>query len=266
MWEIGTTAYTLLSGDKPFGYGPHQTERSDRSEADQVGPTPQQKSHQRSKILNGEYNFSDPVWKNISDNAKEFLTVLLKVRPSDRLGPKEALEHPWIASQEIDLRSFHYKWRSKARERREAAHKARREKMFAIKTAERRKDDEKEEEPSTMRSFDSKSDQISRNMKSQSVMYEKSIRPSTPEPIRTPRTIPSRATNERIRTDRTERTNLSDRSDRINVRSNLTLTRNHTISSKASSPSTYSSTSRTPVSVSRSGSSSTHSVPSRKYR
>jgi len=264
MWEIGTTAYTLLSGDKPFGYGPHQTERSDRSEADQVGPTPQQKSHQRSKILNGEYNFSDPVWKNISDNAKEFLTALLKVRPSDRLGPKEALEHPWIASQEIDLRSFHYKWRSKARERREAAHKARREKMFAIKTAERRKDDEKEEEPSMMRSFDSKSDQISRKMKTQSVMYDKSLRPSTPEPVRTPRTVPSRVTNERIRTDRTGlSTERSDRSDRTNVRSNLTPTRNHT---KASSPSTYSSTSRTPVSVSRSGSSSTHSVPSRKYR
>jgi len=41
LWAIGATTYTLLSGTKPFGYGPHQTSM-DKSDAD-MGPTPEQK-------------------------------------------------------------------------------------------------------------------------------------------------------------------------------------------------------------------------------
>eukprot|EP01124_Arcella_intermedia_P023113 TRINITY_DN3593_c0_g1_i1.p1 TRINITY_DN3593_c0_g1~~TRINITY_DN3593_c0_g1_i1.p1 ORF type:complete len:509 (-),score=46.94 TRINITY_DN3593_c0_g1_i1:70-1596(-) len=128
MWAIGATTFTLLSGTKPFGYGPHG------DSVGEFGPSNEQRSHQRAKILNGDYNFSDPIWESISSDAKDFVSKLLKVRPNERIDPTAALEHSWIASKEIDLRSFHFKWRSKCRERKEAARKEKRELMFAMKS------------------------------------------------------------------------------------------------------------------------------------
>jgi len=277
MWAAGATTYTLLSGTKPFGYGPHQNERAD-------GPTQEQKSHQRAKILNGEYNFNDPIWQNISDNAKDFLSQLLKVRPSDRFTPEDALNHPWISSQEIDLRSFHYKWRSSSRDRREAARKEKREKMFAQKAEERNRPksyrDDDDDFPvirSTVASSDHTSG-LSRRQKSQSVLYSaKPLASSSDSSRSVPRTVPSRVGgNDRvpIRPDRinrsserpdTERTERPDRHDRpttalsSSVR-NFTPTR--TTHTPVSSPSSHGATmsSRTPRATGYS-----HTAP-RKYR
>jgi len=287
MWAAGATTYTLLSGAKPFGYGPHQNERAD-------GPTQEQKSHQRAKILNGEYNFNDPIWQNISDNAKDFLSQLLKVRPSDRFTPEDALNHPWIASQEIDLRSFHYKWRSSSRDRREAARKEKREKMFAQKAEERNKpksyrddDDDFPVVRSTVASSDHTSG-LSRRQKSQSVLYSaKPLASSSDSSRSVPRTVPSRVggndrvpirpdrirNSERPDTERTERPDRPDRNDRpttslsSGVRTNFTPTRaTHT---PVSSPSSHgaSMASRTPRTT---GATSerygySHTAP-RKYR
>jgi len=126
MWSIGATIFTLLSGTKPFDYGPGHS----------FGdiPTNEQRTYQKAKILNADFNFEDPIWEKISSNAKDFLTNLMKVRPADRIKAKEALEHPWIKSVDIDLRSFNYQWKLNSRNRREAARREKREKRLAERT------------------------------------------------------------------------------------------------------------------------------------
>jgi len=120
MWSVGATAYTLLSGTKPFDYGPHHT----------VGdlPTNEQKSYQKSKILNGEFSFEDPCWEKISSEAKDFIRSLLKTRPEERITAKQALDHPWITSIEMDLKTFSYQWKINSRSRQTIARRERREK------------------------------------------------------------------------------------------------------------------------------------------
>jgi len=120
MWSVGATAYTLLSGTKPFDYGPHHTSGE--------LPTNEQKSYQKAKILNAEYNFDDPCWEKISSEAKNFITSLLKTRPEDRITAKQALEHPWIISWEVDLKTFSYQWKINSRSRQAVARREKREK------------------------------------------------------------------------------------------------------------------------------------------
>jgi serine/threonine protein kinase len=129
MWSIGATIFTLLSGTKPFDYGPSHT----------IGeiPTAEQRNYQKAKILNGDYNFEDPIWEKISSNARDFLTNLMKVRPADRISAKAALEHPWIKSVDIDLRSFNYQWKLNSRNRREAARREKREKRLTERASTR---------------------------------------------------------------------------------------------------------------------------------
>jgi serine/threonine protein kinase len=120
MWSIGATIFTLLSGTKPYDYG------SNHNYGDI--PTTEQRNYQKAKILNGDFNFEDPIWEKISSDAKDFITNLMKVRPVDRIKAKDALEHPWIKSVDIDLRSFNYQWKLNSRNRREAARREKREK------------------------------------------------------------------------------------------------------------------------------------------
>jgi len=133
IWSAGATLYTLLSGMKPFDYGPY---------SDTIGddPTPEQRSHQRAKILNGEYHFEDTVWEKIVSQAKDLIGSLLKVRPSDRISVKEALEHNWITSVDIDLPSFSYQWKINSRSRRDIARRERREKRINERSAARSTD------------------------------------------------------------------------------------------------------------------------------
>jgi len=173
--------------------------------------------------LNGDFNFSDPIWQNISENAKDFLSKLLKVRPTDRSSSQEALNHPWITSQEIDIRSFHFQWRSKARDRREAVRKEKREQMFAIKTAERNKREIDEDEVSLqLLSAESPNENSisQRKQKSQSVMFSKGLRTlpaSEPSSARaaTPTVITTRGLDRNLRSERPDRiVRASDRLDR----------------------------------------------------
>lgn len=79
LWSIGVCTYMLLSnGQQPFD-----------------GKTPKELV---SKILAGKYEFNDPVWSNISDNAKDFVSKLLLVNPENRLSADEGMRHPWIVS------------------------------------------------------------------------------------------------------------------------------------------------------------------------
>ena len=50
------------------------------------------------KIKKAEFNFQDPVWDNVTESAKDFITKLLVVDPKNRLSAKEALNHEFLQS------------------------------------------------------------------------------------------------------------------------------------------------------------------------
>ncbi|CAI2366995.1 unnamed protein product [Moneuplotes crassus] len=76
MWSAGVILYIILSGVPPFG-----------------GETDQEVLE---NILRGEYDFDDEIWDEISEEAKDLIEKLL-VAEEERLTPKQALEHSWIA-------------------------------------------------------------------------------------------------------------------------------------------------------------------------
>lgn len=76
MWSVGCITYVLLSGCSPF-----YAEGLNRS----VG-----------LILSAKFSFPDSEWKHISSDAKDFISQLLRVNPTERLTAHEALEHSWI--------------------------------------------------------------------------------------------------------------------------------------------------------------------------
>lgn len=78
LWSIGVVTYQLLSGDKPFW-----------------GDSPKAIAHE---VVKGEYNFDAPVWKQISPQAKDFVSKLIVVDPKVRYTAQQALGHPWVAS------------------------------------------------------------------------------------------------------------------------------------------------------------------------
>lgn len=45
------------------------------------------------KIVGGNYDFSDPVWGAVSDDAKDLVRCLLVVKPKHRLTAEQALQH-----------------------------------------------------------------------------------------------------------------------------------------------------------------------------
>jgi len=250
IWSVGATIYTLLSGRKPFNYGP-------QSSSDSENPSPDQKSHQRAKILNGEYNFDDPDWEKIASQAKDLISSLLKVRPLDRISAKEALEHSWITSVDMDLRIFAYQWKINSRSRRETARRERREKKITEKSGSRSGDSV----------INSRSD-ISRPL----VTSARSAREKDYDrPDRTERT-------ERVdRSDRTERTHRIDRTDRTDrlksepVEKSIKTSRDDIYDRSSSVSYISSSRYKDPVSPISSRSrydspSSNSSVYSRKYR
>lgn len=73
MWSIGVITYVLLSGHPPF-FGEHKEDM----------------------ILKGLYFFDYNRWKNISIEAKTFISKLLKRNPTSRMTAAEALNDPWI--------------------------------------------------------------------------------------------------------------------------------------------------------------------------
>ena len=49
-----------------------------------------------SKIVSCEYDFKDEAWNDVSDTAKNLITALLKIEPTDRMSLATYLESPWI--------------------------------------------------------------------------------------------------------------------------------------------------------------------------
>ena len=50
------------------------------------------------KIKKAEFDFQHPVWDNVTESAKDFITKLLVLDPKKRLSAKEALNHEFLQS------------------------------------------------------------------------------------------------------------------------------------------------------------------------
>ncbi|KAM3604065.1 uncharacterized protein V6R79_005895 [Siganus canaliculatus] len=77
MWSLGVISYMLLSGLCPFlGDDDNQT---------------------LNNILACKWNFDEPEFVDTSEEAKDFISRLLIVNKSWRMGASEALRHPWLS-------------------------------------------------------------------------------------------------------------------------------------------------------------------------
>jgi len=78
MWSCGVITYVLLCGFSPF------------LSSTQTGLF--------EKIIKCEYDFPDPEWTHISENAKDFIRRLLVKDPKARYTASQCLEHAWLTS------------------------------------------------------------------------------------------------------------------------------------------------------------------------
>jgi len=77
MWSIGVITYILLCGFPPF-YNDSLPELFEQ-------------------IMKADYDFPEEYWKDISEDAKDFIRKLLVVNSAKRLTGKEALKHRWLS-------------------------------------------------------------------------------------------------------------------------------------------------------------------------
>ncbi|XP_057563584.1 serine/threonine-protein kinase DCLK1 isoform X2 [Hippopotamus amphibius kiboko] len=78
IWAAGVITYILLCGFPPFrGSGDDQEVLFDQ-------------------ILMGQVDFPSPYWDNVSDSAKELISMMLLVDVDQRFSAVQVLEHPWV--------------------------------------------------------------------------------------------------------------------------------------------------------------------------
>lgn len=76
MWSMGVLLYVILSGCSPFN--------ADEEE------------ELLKLVAAGKYEFHDPDWTHISEDAKDLIRKMLVVDPTVRLDMRQTLEHKWI--------------------------------------------------------------------------------------------------------------------------------------------------------------------------
>merc|ERR1712032_368473 len=79
MWSCGVIMFVLLCGYPPF-YG--------ETDADVL-----------SKVRLGNFSFNAADWKNVSEDAKNLIRMLLKMNPRDRYTAEQALNHEWVKNK-----------------------------------------------------------------------------------------------------------------------------------------------------------------------
>lgn len=52
-----------------------------------------------SKVRLGNFSFNAADWKNVSEDAKNLIRMLLKMNPRDRYTAEQALNHEWIKNK-----------------------------------------------------------------------------------------------------------------------------------------------------------------------
>ncbi|XP_055511054.1 LOW QUALITY PROTEIN: MAP kinase-activated protein kinase 2-like [Leucoraja erinacea] len=80
MWSLGVIMYILLCGYPPF-YSNHG-----------LAISPGMKR----RIRMGQYEFPNPEWMEVSEEAKQLIRHLLKTEPTQRMTIMEFMNHPWI--------------------------------------------------------------------------------------------------------------------------------------------------------------------------
>ncbi|KAI9298331.1 Pkinase-domain-containing protein [Neoconidiobolus thromboides FSU 785] len=83
MWSIGILTYLLLSGINPF-----RSFEQDNSEL-------------ITAMLEEKFHFKAKCWTSISDEAKDFISNLLRGDPRKRITATEALAHKWITDGNV---------------------------------------------------------------------------------------------------------------------------------------------------------------------
>lgn len=81
MWSLGVIMYILLCGFPPF--------YSNQGLAISPG--------MKKRIRTGQYDFPNPEWKNVSQDAKDLIRGLLKTDPAERLTIEQIMGNKWIA-------------------------------------------------------------------------------------------------------------------------------------------------------------------------
>jgi calcium-dependent protein kinase len=76
IWSCGIIMYIMLCGSPPF-YGKNETEIFN-------------------KIKLGNYSFTQNIWNEISNNAKDLIKSLLQIDHDNRPSAEKALKHPWF--------------------------------------------------------------------------------------------------------------------------------------------------------------------------
>ncbi|XP_004387972.1 myosin light chain kinase family member 4 [Trichechus manatus latirostris] len=84
MWSVGVIAYMLLSGLSPF-LGDNDTETL-------------------SNILACRWDLEDEEFRDVSEEAQEFISKLLIKEKSWRISASEALKHPWLSEHKLHSR------------------------------------------------------------------------------------------------------------------------------------------------------------------
>jgi calcium-dependent protein kinase len=79
LWSCGVIMFVLLCGYPPF-YG--------ETDADVL-----------SKVRLGNFSFNAADWKNVSEDAKNLIRMLLKMNPRDRYTAEQALNHDWVKNK-----------------------------------------------------------------------------------------------------------------------------------------------------------------------
>lgn len=87
LWSLGVITYTMLCGYTPF--------RSDDATA------------LAAETQRGKVEFHDRYWKNVSQEAKEFVKLCLTVDPKKRLTADQGMAHPWLAEHQSDAAGSH---------------------------------------------------------------------------------------------------------------------------------------------------------------
>uniref|UniRef100_A0A4W4GF84 non-specific serine/threonine protein kinase n=1 Tax=Electrophorus electricus TaxID=8005 RepID=A0A4W4GF84_ELEEL len=80
MWSLGVIMYILLCGFPPF--------YSNTGQAISPG--------MKRRIRMGQYEFPNPEWADVSEEAKQLINQLLKTDPSERMTIAQFMNHPWI--------------------------------------------------------------------------------------------------------------------------------------------------------------------------